>query len=89
MTDYLKELSSLRVGVARIAQAIGLQDEIPGGKSDEPLPFEELSRRAYHYDRGWNRLCAFIVSKIQEDNREKEALAKAGVKVFLTRPKPE
>lgn len=56
-----KELTNLRVGVARIAQAV----DIKGVHGDSETPFEDLAARAEHLERGWNGLCADIIARIK------------------------
>jgi len=61
------ELHTLRVTVARIAQSLGLEDEIPGVTEDDlrHLPFERLVECAKENDRGWNALCTSIIETIE------------------------
>jgi hypothetical protein len=55
------ELQRLRVCLARVAQAAGLDDEIPGKPAGD---FGSLCRAADEHDRGWNRLCNFLVDAV-------------------------
>lgn len=61
----MTEIETLRVSIARIAQALDLDDMIPGATSTERLPYEGLAQLASNH-RGWNFLCAMIVRKIKE-----------------------
>jgi hypothetical protein len=65
-----QELEILRVSLARIAQACGpdIEREIPGAEGRTELEFTELSRLARGYERGWNRLAAFIVGHIGKED---------------------
>jgi hypothetical protein len=63
MTDNI-ELESLRVSLARIAQKLGLHDEIPGNPGFE-APFEALCKAARDHERGWNRLAACIADEVE------------------------
>lgn len=63
MTDDRRELEKLRVGIARIAQAMRLHEEIPGRPEGD---FTSLCRKAESHERGWNRLLACI--SIETDN---------------------
>jgi len=56
------ELERLRIGVGRIAQRLGIEHEIPGYKGKE-LNFDDLALCS-DIDRGWNRLCATIISAV-------------------------
>jgi hypothetical protein len=57
-----QELEILRVSIARVAQAIGVETtELPVIDKS----FNELSEMAKQ-DRGWNRLCAAIVCEIRD-----------------------
>lgn len=61
------ELKILRVGVARVAQSLGfLPSDLPG----DPITFayNDLVKAA-ETDRGWNKLCAAIIDRIEEGVR--------------------
>jgi hypothetical protein len=62
-----QELEILRVALARIAQVCGpdIEQEIPGAEGRVALEITELSRLAREHDRGWNRLAAFIVDRVE------------------------
>jgi hypothetical protein len=60
--ELMKELVKLRIGVARVAQAIGIAD------CDSPFPvadlaYEQLWDLAHDQQRGWNRLCELIADE--------------------------
>jgi hypothetical protein len=59
---------ALRVSIARIAQAAGLDLYIPGAQDRVGLPFEELFKCA-HEERGWNTLCALILNYIEREHK--------------------
>ena len=61
MTDR-KELEILRTGVARIAQYLGLYLMVPGRPG---TAFEEVAKAAAEHERGWNKLCAEIITHIE------------------------
>lgn len=61
--DY-NELEELRISIARIAQAVGLEDHIPGANGGSGLPYEELLRCAKQ-PRGWNSLCGLILDHLE------------------------
>ena len=63
--DARHELMKLRVSLARIAQAMGLDHEIPthGESGDD---FTGLCERASNATSGWNRLAACITDKAEE-----------------------
>jgi hypothetical protein len=66
MTEELKmvkELISLRISVARIAQALGI-----AGDMQEMTAYERLWERAATQERGWNLLCGAIRQEIEERN---------------------
>jgi hypothetical protein len=54
------ELESLRLSVARVAQELGIEHEIPGYHAD----VDTLALPRTH-ERGWNRLCACIIDAIE------------------------
>src|SRR5262245_27316116 len=59
-----KELTTLRMGVARIAQVLDINPNyLPGETTSYDL--DQLVS-AIEVDRGWNRLCAIIVDEIVE-----------------------
>ena len=60
MTDR-SELECLRLSLARIAQALGIEHEIPGYHAEVDM----LALPRTH-ERGWNRLAACIVDAIEE-----------------------
>lgn len=55
------ELAKLRVSVARIAQAVGAAQSIPGKPEGD---FGSLRQAALNNERGWNRLCEEIVDRL-------------------------
>jgi hypothetical protein len=61
--DDRDELERLRVCLARVAQAAGLDSEIPGRPEGD---FTSLCRVAREHERGWNRLCGFLVDAVQK-----------------------
>jgi hypothetical protein len=61
----MNELETLRVSVARIAQKLNLHDHIPGCKTYWPAPYEVLCIAARTEERGWNKLCAMIIEKVE------------------------
>jgi len=60
MTDR-SELECLRLSVARIAQSLGIEHEIPGYHAEADV----LALPRTH-ERGWNRLSACIIDAIEE-----------------------
>lgn len=65
MTEELKmvkELISLRISVARIAQSMGMAGDM------QDMPYEKLWERAATQERGWNLLCGGIVQEIEDRN---------------------
>jgi hypothetical protein len=78
MTDRTdrQELQILRVGLARVAQAMGttIAREIPGSNGRTDLGYSELAALALDESRGWNRLCACMVDHVLE---QKAALSNA------------
>lgn len=69
--------TKLRVSIARIAQAMKLNREIPGSFTDEPAPLEQLTYAAETYSHGWNALCETIVEAIEAQRQAYEADIKA------------
>jgi hypothetical protein len=59
--------------VARIAQALGLHDRVPGTTEDINPPYEVLVNHAQTNERGWNTLCAEIINAIEELEKDYEA----------------
>jgi hypothetical protein len=57
-----KSLTSLRVSVARVAQAAKVPLDVVGIADD--APFEVIDRAARTTERGWNTLCAGAVHQI-------------------------
>jgi hypothetical protein len=62
--ELVKELVKLRIGVARVAQAIGIAD-IDSPFPVEDLAYEQLWDLAHDQQRGWNRLCELIADEAQ------------------------
>ena len=61
-SDVRKELTSLRVSVARIAQVIGVDT----GLQVKNKSYSELHELAVRADRGWNHLANMIVAEIEQ-----------------------
>jgi len=61
------ELEKVRVGIARVAQKLGLDDNIPG--CSVGASFSELTRAARREQRGWNALLAAIIDEIEKLQR--------------------
>lgn len=60
------ELWTLRTGVARIAQALGVDNQLEvGGKA-----FNELFDLAKQQGRGWNDLCGVVVERVHSMQRQ-------------------
>lgn len=65
MTDTQKELVSLRVSLARIAQRLGVEtDDLRVRGKD----YNELSILAVFQERGWNRLAEACAEKADQLN---------------------
>jgi hypothetical protein len=61
-----KELASLRVIVARIAQCIGVNGSDSSRVSiPHDMPYEDIHALAMSEDRGWNAPCAEIVYQLE------------------------
>jgi len=60
--DLRKELTSLRVSMARIAQVIGVDTSL--GVKDKS--YSELHALAVTKERGWNHLANMIVAEIEQ-----------------------
>lgn len=58
-----KDLITLRVSVARIAQALGI-----AGDSMKEMNYNELWALASTQERGWNALCGAIIHEIEDRN---------------------
>ena len=71
----MSELHTLRVSVARIAQALGLHDRIPGATENIDPPYEVLAACARQHDRGWNALCAEIINTIERMDRDEAEIS--------------
>ena len=71
-----EELVSLRISVARVAQALGQIDPVSYIKVED-LAFSELHELASTRDRGWNDLCYYMVQRALELNSEVERLTVA------------
>ncbi len=63
INDDRKELIKLRVGIARLAQRLGIEHEIPGQPEGD---FTSLCSAASGHSRGWHRLLACICGEIAE-----------------------
>ena len=61
------ELTKLRVGVARIAQAAGVSLRHLGLPDD--APYEVLHNAARFEERGWNRLAGMVAARVEELQR--------------------
>lgn len=59
--DQARELESLRISVARIAQVLGVDNRL----RVTDAPYEELMERA-KAGRGWNELAALCAERSQE-----------------------
>ncbi len=55
-----RELISLRISVARIAQALGVAGDM------QEMGYSQLWECAKNQDRGWNLLCGNIVQEIED-----------------------
>lgn len=71
MTEDRKELEKLRVGIARVAQGLGLAHEIPGQPEGD---FTSLCRAAANHERGWHRLLACCSIEISASKHRDERL---------------
>lgn len=61
-TEDREKLVRLRVGIARLAQAKGLETAIPNNvEGERAIPFERLCRLAEEQEDGWHRLLALIL----------------------------
>lgn len=60
--DLRKELTSLRVSMARIAQVIGVDT----GLQVKDKSYAELHELAVNAERGWNHLANMITVKIEQ-----------------------
>jgi len=60
--DLRKELTTLRVSVARIAQVIGVDTDLEVKNKS----YSELHELAVRADRGWNHLANMIVVEIEQ-----------------------
>jgi len=69
--ELVKELVKLRIGVARVAQAIGIAD-IDSPFPVEDLAYEQLWDLAHNQQRGWNRLCELIADEAQRLQRYRD-----------------
>lgn len=67
MVDNRKELIALRVSLHRVAEKVGLRQE---------LPYEQLVQAAED-DSGWNNLAAVICMKIEELQKERDTAINA------------
>jgi hypothetical protein len=67
----VKELVTLRISVARVAQAIGIAD-IDSPFPIEGLAYEQLWELAHSQERGWNRLCELVADEAQRLRAWKE-----------------
>lgn len=72
-----KELESLRISLARIAQALGAGEALPV----KDTPYEQLAQLAGTQERGWNSLAAECVERAQ---RLHDAEYKAWLYDYLT-----
>jgi hypothetical protein len=61
-SDLRKELTTLRVSVARIAQVLGVDTSL--GVKDRS--YSELHALAVTKERGWNHLANMIVAEIEQ-----------------------
>jgi hypothetical protein len=58
----LTQLSSLRMSLAGVANAMGLGHEVPGGPHEG---LQSLHEATISIDRGWDRLAALCVDRSQ------------------------
>jgi hypothetical protein len=72
MTQDRKQLETLRVSLARLAQAAELHHMIPGAP-EQGAPFETLAACA-KIDGGWNSLVAALLAKHLADWAEQRSL---------------
>jgi hypothetical protein len=54
-------LISLRIALARVAQAFELDKYIPGAEGRTRMSYHELHQCAREQDRGWHGLCSWIM----------------------------
>src|SRR5438477_9265468 len=66
-----KELETLRVSIARVAQKLN----VSGVHGDRDSNFEMLTDQAKNEERGWNALCNDLVQIIEADRRYRNAVA--------------
>jgi hypothetical protein len=59
------DVTLLRLSLARIAQACGLERAIPGAQGTD-LSYIELYSLAIKNERGWNQLTAMIIDHIEK-----------------------
>lgn len=57
-----KELEALRISMARIAQALGVESTL----ATKDAPFEQLVQLASKQERGWNALAAECVERAEQ-----------------------
>lgn len=65
----LEELITLRISVARIAQALGLDNDL----SITDKNYSHLAALAEHRDRGWNDLAGRIFEHVSENRTSTES----------------
>lgn len=65
----LEELITLRISVARIAQALGLDNDL----SITDKNYSHLEALAEHRDRGWNDLAGRIFEHVSENRTSTES----------------
>jgi hypothetical protein len=73
----MQELQSLRISVARLAQALAIESPLITDKQGNPLPYEALVETSQQ-ERGWNTLAALCVVASESNlNAKKAAEAEA------------
>jgi hypothetical protein len=73
MTDVQYDLITLRVSLARIAQACGpgIEMQIPGVEGRVGMPFQILVQAARNNERGWNKLAALITRHCENNTKQR------------------
>lgn len=71
----MSDINKLRLSLARIAQALGVED---------PVLLNDPERTSQHTERGWNSLAADCVGKAQELQRDVKVF-RAGLVAHVNR----
>lgn len=60
------KLVGLRVGIARVAQAAGIGNEVPGCGDQPQAPFEILCKVVREEDVGWHALLSHLLDIVRD-----------------------